>query len=82
MNQTGPNYMDPRSTAGILSRGAPIYNATGFSPYAGKLGANPGQQGQQPNFAGAAQSMLPKPPNSMQNIDFRRVAQWLQAPTV
>lgn len=79
MNQTGPNYMDPRSSAGILARGQNVYQGGSFSPHAGQIGQ---QQQQQPNFALAAQSLLPKPINSMQNIDYQRVAKWLQAPTV
>lgn len=73
MNSTGPNYMDPRSNVGILSRGQNVYQGASFSP---KVGQGNMQQA-------ASNALLPQnkmiPPNSMQNINYQQVARWLQA---
>lgn len=76
MNQTGPNYMDPRSTVGILGRGQNVYQGASFSPKVG--------QGNMQNFQGVAQQQLLNPakipaPNSMNNVNYQQVAKWLQA---
>lgn len=71
-----PKYMDPRSTAGILSRGKNVYQGTSFSP----------KVGQGANFAPIASQQLANnkilPPNSMQNINYQQVARWLTQPSV
>lgn len=80
MNQTGPSYMDPRGSVGILSRGQNIYGGASYSPKVGQGQALPQQQGQ---FAPIAAQQLANqkilPPNSMTNVNFQQVAKWLQA---
>jgi hypothetical protein len=79
VNQTGPNVQDPRSSAGILSRGQNIYQGAGYSPYVGK-GPNFQQTANQQVGAIADPKQAMRPQNSMFNIDYSKVAQqWLQA---
>ena len=40
MSSTGPDPTDPRSTQGMLARGANIYMGASKSPYAGQVTTN------------------------------------------
>lgn len=67
---------DPRSTQGILSRGAPIYNGTGYGPYSGKMGQQSNLQNTAKSLLNPAKSLIP---NTMDKVDYAGVAQkWLQ----